>query len=127
MKILKFLTMATLLAACAMIPLGCGDSDDDEDVAYDIRGNWLLIYQWNPGGAADQPTFTFSGDSASSGTWTSSTGGAGTWTVSGNDVAFISNEFNAPYSGQFVDANRVEGTMMRVDMDLTGTFFMTRL
>jgi hypothetical protein len=84
-----------------------------EDEGYDIRGSWSLNFNWYAK-QVDTPgtvTLTFSGGSASGGTFISSSGSTGSWTVNGTQIRWMYAN-GTTYTGTIQTETYMSGTMI---------------
>ena len=136
MKMNKYILCVAFCVVSGMLFVGCdggGDGGSNDPVlppTYDIRGTWLR--QWVPASASPVvylDSVVVAGDSASSGTTTSTTLSGPpshlpfTWVVSGSSATFTYGHF--VWSGEFDNANRISGTSYDSG-SAYGTFVMTR-
>lgn len=119
MKFWKVALAAVLLAGLVVVPIGCSDSEDEED----FPGTWNLYYQWAGTGMGSTTMYI-----ASDGSFTTLDGGRGTWDADGKQITirFVIGGA-AIYSGRLVNDRRVEGTMSDPAGGLPGTFWMDKI
>jgi hypothetical protein len=115
------LVVGGIVVVGAVIALAAGKKSKNDEIVYDIRGDWTVTLNYL---GSEIPFYITYNGSLNSGTFVDQDGDTGTYTVNGRSVSFQYSFYNISFTGNFSDRDNMNGNYQADDV--TGSWHGNR-